>query len=115
MRKAQMILTIAVLGLISLSSCNKNDDDPTTNLSLSLTGLEDLGSNYAYEGWILVDGTPKSAGIFTVDAAGNPSTTSFNINVSDLSKATAYILTIEPSPDSDPSPSNVHILAGDLD
>ena len=40
--------------------------------------------------------------------------TVFAIDSDQLSKATAYILTIEPSPDSDPAPSDVHILAGDF-
>lgn len=105
----------AFLGTATIMSCNKTTDiQETENLELAVTGLEDLGANYAYEGWIVVDGTPQSAGIFTVDATGTPSATSFALNKEDLDQATAYILTIEPSPDNDPSPSAVHILAGDF-
>ncbi|MGH1337500.1 MAG: anti-sigma factor domain-containing protein [Aureispira sp.] len=111
----KMAVMAALLGTATIMSCNKTTDiDETGKLELNVTGLEDLGANYAYEGWIMVDGTPKSAGIFTVDASGTPSATSFDLNQEDLDKATAYILTIEPSPDNDPTPSAVHILAGEF-
>lgn len=101
--------------LVLMTGCKKDDDTSTTqDLTLSLTGLEDLGSNYAYEGWLIVDGAPVSAGIFTVDANGTPSQTSFTLNTDDVASATAYVLTIEPSPDNDPAPSSTHILAGDF-
>jgi hypothetical protein len=81
---------------------------------LSLTGLEDLGPGWAYEGWLIVDGKPVSSGVFLVDASGAPSATSFSVLASDLSAATTFVLTIEPSPDSDPAPSLAHVLAGDF-
>ena len=109
------IFKLMVLGFAMIMvSCG--DDDKTTDnqLNLNLTGLQDLGSDYAYEGWIMVDGSPKTTGVFTVDADGNASQASFELDEEDLEKATAFILTIEPSPDSDPAPSAVHILAGDF-
>lgn len=119
MTKNSFFLTALILGLFIFSSCSKDDDDSpsvdTQAINLNFTGLEDLGSDYAYEGWIMVDGSPVSAGIFTVDANGTPSKTTFSLNADDVAAATAYILTIEPSPDNDPSPSAVHILAGDFD
>lgn len=115
MTMTKMAVMAALLGTATIMSCNKTTDiQETGNLELNITGLEDLGANYAYEGWIVVDGTPQSAGIFTVDASGTPSATSFDLNKEDLEKATAYILTIEPSPDNDPNPTAVHILAGDF-
>jgi hypothetical protein len=81
-------------------------------LTLSFTGLQDLGSGYAYEGWIIVGGNAISSGIFTVDGSGNLSNSSFQILKSDLDAATKFILTIEPSPDSDPAPASTHYLAG---
>lgn len=115
MKLTTMAALAALLGASTIMSCNKTDDaNQTDTLSLNITGLEDVGSNYAYEGWIMVDGSPLSAGIFTVDANGNMSTNSFEVNKEALEKATAYILTIEPTPDSDPAPSNTHILAGDF-
>ena len=105
-----MVVAFAMI----MVSCG--DDEATTDnqLNLTFTGLEDLGSGYAYEGWIMVDGAPKSTGVFTVDASGVPSKTAFDLNEDDLDAGTAFILTIEPSPDSDPDPSDVHILAGDF-
>lgn len=85
-----------------------------SSLTLNISGLENLGSDFAYEGWLIVDGSPVSAGIFNVNAAGKLSQTKFEVNAFDAVFASAYVLTIEPSPDSDPSPSKVHILAGDF-
>lgn len=109
------IFKLMVLGFAMIMvSCG--DDDKTTDnqLSLNLTGLQDLGEGFAYEGWIMVDGAPKTSGVFTVDANGTASKTTFEVAEEDLEKATAFILTIEPSPDTDPAPSAVHILAGDF-
>lgn len=102
-------LAIAVI-ILGASSCNKEE----AQLEVSINGLEDLGDNYKYEGWLIVDGAPITAGIFSVDANGNMSETSFTVNEADLSAATKYVLTIEPSPDSDPGASSTHVLAGDF-
>lgn len=110
------ILTIA--GLMTISSCKKDDEEstaPTTgNLVLNISGLEDLGTDYTYEGWLIVNGSPVSAGTFNVDASGNMSKTSFSLGLSNINNATEYVLTIEPVPDNDPNPSKVHILGGDF-
>ncbi len=98
-----------------LSSCDKDDDKiDTRTLNLNLSGLEDLGSDYAYEGWIVVDGTPQSTGTFDVDSNGGLSQSQFELNPENLEIATAFIVTIEPRPDSDPAPSSVHLLAGNF-
>lgn len=106
-------LFIAVFALTFIS-CGDDDSTSTQELQLNLSGLEDLGSTAAYEGWIMVDGAPQTTGIFTVNSEGVPSQTTFDISSDALDKATAFILTIEPSPDNDPAPSAVHILAGDF-
>lgn len=90
------------------------DHAETAHLALSFSGLEDLGPDSAYEGWLIVDGAPVSTGTFTVDGDGVPSQEYFPTTVSSVADATAFILTIEPVPDSDPAPSAVHFLAGDL-
>lgn len=106
---------VALLSTFTIVSCTTDDETPTTDtFTLDISGLEDLGDDYAYEGWLIVDGSPVSAGIFNVDANGDLSATSFEVNAEDLANATAYVLTIEPSPDNDPAPSSVHILAGDF-
>jgi len=115
-----LIAGFACLGL--LASCSDDDSDdattPTpaasTNLNLSFSGLEDLGANHAYEGWILVNGSPVSTGTFTVDGNGNASKTAFTVDQTQLDAATKFILTVEPSPDSDPMPSDQKLIAGDF-
>ncbi len=116
MKNLNWILIFSLFSFTFLTSCD-DDDEPTIDTATfetNFVGLEDLGDDYAYEGWLIVDGAPVSAGIFTVDADGNASQTSFEVNADDLAAATTYVLTIEPSPDSDPAPSPVHILAGDF-
>ncbi len=109
------LITLTALSL-AFASCDKEDDTDVSDgqLSLNISGLEDLGSEYAYEGWIIVDGSPVTTGVFTVDADGQLSQTTFDIDQADLDAAETFVLTVEPSPDSDPSPSSVHILAGDF-
>jgi hypothetical protein len=110
------------LGALALSlfvaSCN-NDDDTTTvpttaNLSLDLNGLEDLGTGFAYEGWVVVDGTPVTTGTFTVNTDGVLSQTIFEVPITTLDAATKFVLSIEPSPDLDPAPSDQKLIAGDF-
>ncbi|WP_421919245.1 anti-sigma factor [Marinifilum sp.] len=109
------LLLFAAASIFIFSACDDDEDIfKQDRLNLNISGLEDLGDDYAYEGWLIVDGKPVSAGIFNVDASGALSQTSFVIDSEDLSNASAYVLTIEPSPDSDPGPSKVHILAGDF-
>lgn len=112
-------LAYIILGLATVvlfQACSDNDEVTTTSeLQLNISGLEDLGDDYTYEGWIIVDGAPVTTGLFDVDATGNLSRSSFNIDSELLNLATAFVLTIEPSPDPDPAPSAVHILAGDFD
>mgnify|MGYP006129193635 CR=1 FL=1 len=112
----KMILGALVLGFFA-TSCSNDDDTPqptTAKLTLNLNGLEDLGSDFSYEGWVIVDGSPVSTGVFNVNTNGDFPQTEFDVDISNLNDATAYVLTIEPNPDSDPKPSAVHILAGDF-
>ncbi|MEM7037645.1 MAG: anti-sigma factor, partial [Bacteroidota bacterium] len=83
-------------------------------LTLNLSGLEDLGSDYAYEGWLIVDGNPVSTGTFTVDGDGHLSQTQFDVTKANLEDATSFVLSIEPVPDSDPAPAATKILSGDF-
>ena len=117
MNKFRSFGIVTALTVLAFSSCKKEEEGTTPtsgNLTMSITGLEDLGSDYIYEGWLIVDGTAVSAGTFSVDASGNMSKTSFSLLQSNINSATTYVLTIEPMPDSDPAPSSVHILAGDF-
>jgi hypothetical protein len=119
---ANRILTTTALTLL-LAGCTtgtEGNGDPdttpdapeTADLELTFSGLDLLAEGYVYEGWIMVDGAPVTAGRFSVDEADSSHV--FELDAADLESATAYILTIEPEPDADPAPSAVHILAGDL-
>ncbi|MEZ4779193.1 MAG: anti-sigma factor [Flavobacteriaceae bacterium] len=104
---------IGVLSLaMSTISCTNNDDtnnpNPLGNLVLNLNGLEPLGTDFVYEGWIIVNGTPISTGTFS--SVAFPQT--FEMNAQMLSEATMFVLSIEPSNDPDPAPSATKILAG---
>jgi hypothetical protein len=116
--KFTKILAIFLLSILIIACDEENNTTQTppanSNLTLSINGLTDLGASAQYEGWILVNGTPISTGTFTVDGSGTLSQTAFSILSTDLSAATAFILTIEPIPDPSPNPSDVHILAGDF-
>jgi hypothetical protein len=86
----------------------------TAYLDFDNHGLEPLGPGFTYEGWLIVDGAPVSAGRFSVMADGSLSRSTFAIEVDDLAAVTTYVLTIEPMVDPDPGPSHVHVLGGDF-
>ncbi|MCF8368699.1 MAG: anti-sigma factor [Bacteroidales bacterium] len=114
--KKQLILLLLVPVMI-FTACTKDENDdmntPTSGeLKLNLTNLMASASDEQYEGWIIVNGTPKSTGTFTVDASGMLSKTTFMVNATDLSAATDFVLSIEPSPDNDPAPSAIKIIGG---
>ena len=114
MAKIKVLFSLLALGL-AFASCDDNDETPKyKDLELNISGLEDLGSDYVYEGWIMVDGVPVTTGRFSVDVDGELSQDSFSLDYEDVSEATTFILTIEPSVGDDPAPSAVHILAGDF-
>ena len=114
------LLGVLAIGLLATSCVN--DDDAilapvvavNSTLDINLTGLENLGTDYKYEGSIIVNGAPVSTGLFTVNNTGVLSKTSFSVNTVQLAAATKFVLSIEPTVDTDPSPSNTKILAGDF-
>ena len=114
MRTIMLILAISTFLFFGCSKEDSPTQNPPTNgtLKLNISGLEDLGSSAKYEGWIIVNGSPVSTGTFTVNAGGTLSQTEFEVDATNLSNATTFVLTIEPNPDSDPNPSQTHILAG---
>jgi hypothetical protein len=106
---------VAIAASFVFVSCEKEEEMPQKgNLMLDIQGLTDLGPDYVYEGWLIVDGAAISSGVFSVDANGDLSRSSFEIDQNDLDDASTFVLTIEPNPDPDPNPSDVHILAGDF-
>jgi len=114
------LLGAMAIGLL-VASCGNDDDaitvpvDPENSiLNIDLAGLENLGTDYKYEGWLIVNAVPVSTGLFTVNDSGVLSQTNFSVNTIELAAATKFVLTIEPTVDSDPAPSNTKILAGDF-
>jgi len=122
MKNIVKITGLAIAGTLILASCKKDDMEPTTNdpvamnktISTNITGLEDLGTDYVYEGWIIVNGAPVSTGTFTVDANGVMSASSFSVSEADALAATDFVLTIEPAVDPDPAPSATKLLGGPI-
>ncbi len=106
MRKILGLLLVATL----FASCNDNDDDVarTSDLTLNLSGLETLGADFVYEGWVIVNGSPVSTGTFT--SVSFPQT--FSVDASDLANATAFVLSIEPAVDPDPAQAPTKVLRG---
>jgi len=108
----KMILAAVALGFFA-TSCSSDDDNGSStnsNLTLNLDGLEALGSDFVYEGWIIVDGSPVSTGTFS--SVDFPQV--FSVNSEQLDMATTFVLSIEPAVDSDPLPAATKILAGDF-
>lgn len=101
-------------GSFSLSNSVTVNRSSDSQLTLNVTGLGNLGDDYKYEGWIIVDGTPVTTGVFTVDDAGVLSETSFTVNGADLVAATKFVLSIEPAVDTDPLPAATKLLVGDF-
>ncbi|MDO6597743.1 hypothetical protein Q4512_12515 [Oceanihabitans sp. 2_MG-2023] len=107
------ILAVLALGIFA-TSCSSDDDNnstpTTTDLTLNLTGLEELGNDFVYEGWIIVDGSPVSTGTFS--SVSFPQ--NFTVDATQLAEATTFVLSIEPTIDPDPAPADTKILAGDF-
>ena len=109
--KKKMILAVLALGIFATSCSSDDDNGPSTaTLTLNLSGLEELGSDFVYEGWIIVNGSPVSTGTFT--SVTFPQT--FSVDSEDLETASTFVLSIEPAIDSDPLPATTKILAGDF-
>ncbi|OUR92434.1 hypothetical protein A9Q87_07910 [Flavobacteriales bacterium 34_180_T64] len=107
-----VFFTVLALGFLA-SSCSSDDDSSgpkTSDLILNLSGLEELGSDFVYEGWLIVDGSPVSTGRFS--SVTFPQT--FTINTTQINDATTFVLSIEPVVDPDSAPAATKILVGDF-
>jgi len=117
MKKILLMSGVALSFLFT--SCDKDDDDSGSSSSsdrVSITGLEDLGDDFAYEGWIIVNGSPVSTGVFSLDEDGNYTASSIsNVTEEQIEQATDFVVTIEPVPDSDPAPAATKILEGSFE
>ena len=115
--KKKLHATIAASLIVGLAGCGSDSDNSSDSaiaegdvrLNLSFSALDDLGADYVYEGWLLVNGTPVSTGRFTSNTSDVQSA-----SLEDAEAATKYILTIEPAEGDDPTPADTHVLAGDI-
>ncbi len=110
--KKSLITLASCLSLFAACSDDGGDAAvPMVSYSDS-SSLPQLGADYVYEGWLIVDGSPVTAGRFTVDENGDATPAWFDLDQADVDSATVYVLTIEPAVGDDPAPSSTHILAG---
>ena len=107
----RMFLAILAIGIFT-TSCSNDDDNSSSNanLTIDLNGLEELGSDFVYEGWIIVNGAPVSTGTFS--SVTFPQ--AFSVNAVQLGNATRFVLSIEPANDPDPAPADTKLLVGDF-
>ena len=104
---------LALVAAAALSACGGgNSVEPS--LELNLGGLEDLGPNAVYEGWLIVNGAPVTTGRFTVNATGQLSQSNFTVSRDNADAASAFVLTIEPAVNDLPAPTDTHLIAGDF-
>lgn len=79
----------------------------TYDLNLTVSGLEAL-SEGVYEGWLIYGDEKVSTGTFT-EVSGIT-----QVSDRDPASADKFVVTIEPVPDTDPGPSGVIVLEGDI-
>ena len=114
MKKVLNLVFAFAIATLFVACSDDNDTVATTgNLTVDLTGLEELGSDFVYEGWLIVDGSPVSTGTFT--SVSFPQT--YVVGISDLQTATTFVLSIEPAGETGAAalePAATKILAGDF-
>ena len=113
MKKRVLFIAIVAISLV-FTSCSNDDDGPiTANLTLNISGLEDLGPDFVYEGWIIVNGAPVGTGTFTSTATGQ----TFGVDKTMLDNATKFVLSIEPAGETGTAaatPSATKLVVGDF-
>ena len=106
----RVLLAMLAISVFAVSCSDDDDAVKTSRLTLNLEGLEALGDDFVYEGWIIVNGSPVSTGTFS--SVNFPQ--SFTVDAGQLESATTFVLTIEPAVDPDPAPAATKYLAGDF-
>ncbi len=86
-------------------------EDGRPALNISFDGLEPLGDDFNYEGWVIVDGAPVSSGVFDIAEDGSIESDSALYS---HEGATAVVISIEPEDDPDPAPADAKILGGEI-
>ena len=109
---SSVFLVVAACGNSEGDDDNGMNGSKTRDLTLSFTGLPQLGASMVYEGWVIVNGAPITTGRFTVNKDGDLSQSVFPIDATHAETATDFVLTLAPATGDDPAPSRTHILAG---
>jgi hypothetical protein len=115
-------LALALAGTLFIPACGDSGTSPSGDfLGLSFTGLPPLSGGFHYEGWAIIGGQAISTGKFNLGPDGNLRTVGGQpfagggINTdADLGTATAIVITIEPSGDTDANPGVTKVLAGNV-
>ncbi len=111
------------LGFVALTlvGCQHIDAVTPGALRVDAQNFGMLENGFHYENWAIIDGAPIPAGKFNVSADGRLTTVDgafianneFNVS-GDLSRATAIVITIEPTGDTDTIPATTHYAAAAL-
>lgn len=116
-------LNVTVLGIFSILTigCSSSDDDsgsqvpppPTASIEVKLDGIEKLEGDLTYEGWLIVEGEdPVSTGRFnTIESEFKMEFTALKSVIDD---AKSFAISIEPTKNDEPEPSDTKILFGDF-
>jgi len=93
-----------------------DDEGAGHTLSLANAGLETLGADAVYEGWVVIDGEAVTTGRFNVNADGEIEGENGEGHVFEIPQANveAVVISIEPADDPDPAPADAKVLAGDV-
>ena len=91
----KIIMSLAVLSVITFTSCSDDNDNivTTKTVTQAFQNLPDVGSNYVYEGWLIVGTEKISTGRFSHTDGAN--FTSSALDITKVNTATEYVLTIE--------------------
>lgn len=104
-----------------LAACDSDSGSESEEVSLSLSNMDPLTNGFHYEGWLIIGGSPVSTGKFNVTESGalvDLSGSSIGNGLfeldADVDNATAFVLTIEPSGDTDALPAATKYMGGNI-
>ncbi len=108
MIRNRTLFTMAATAFVIAACDDAKEEGSATEITLTMEGLVALPQGAgAYEGWLIYGDEKVSTGVFS--GAQAKLTTD-----RDATAADKFVVTIEPTPDADPAPSGVVVLAGDI-
>ncbi len=106
--------TLSVLAATGTGSASVSDDGANANkITVAMTGMAPAPAGTAYEGWLISDdGSVKtSVGLLRPASDGTVNATWTSPNRENLfGRYSRFAVTLEPSPDRDPAPSNTVVF-----